>query len=836
VVTTAITRLARLVIAAPASGHGKTTVATGLMAALSAAGHTVSGHKVGPDYIDPGYHALATGKPGRNLDPHLVGEDRLVPLLLAGARSADIAIIEGVMGLYDGQIGGDGFASTAHVATVTKTPVLLVVDISHASRSIAAVVQGMVAFDPTVRIVGVILNKAGSQRHADEVCRALESTGVPVLGVLQRDDGIVAPSRHLGLVPAAERDDAVHALDRLSAQIAAKIDLANIVALARQAPDLDAAAWDPANEVTAASGRRPVVAIAGGRAFTFRYAETEELLRAAGCDVVTFDPLGDAALPKGTSGIYLGGGFPEVHAGGLTANEPLRESLRTAIASGVPTVAECAGLLYLCRTVDSSPMVGALDADAAMTSKLTLSYRQAVAPQETLLSPAGGRITGHEFHRTTVTPASGPEAAWLIDPSTGSGRAAAIGFSTPTLHASYLHTHWAGHPGVAQRFADAVHRFTVVEARSEAKPRNHVPLGFDPSTGSGQGLAPLRSAPQPAGLRHHGDAEVGVGLVDFAVNVFDGERPDWLSKALASSLDIAHLYPEARTAEAAIAKRHGRTEQEVLATAGAAEAFGLIARMRDWKRPVVVHPQFTEPDVALAVAGHTVEHVVCEESRQFILDPDAVPADADVVFVGNPTNPTSVLHPESTLRRLANPGRILVVDEAFMDSVPDEKHSLAAARIPGLIVIRSLTKLWAIPGVRAGYVLAEPTLIDELRDKQTPWSVSATAAAAMVACTSDKAITEATIRADQIAKHRAILVDGLTALGLKPIGPAAAPFVLVKAGAGVHQRLRGAGYAVRRADTFPGLSAEWIRIAVRRPDVSRKLLATMESLGSRPDN
>ncbi len=230
------------------------------MAALSRAGHDVSGHKVGPDYIDPGYHALATGKPGRNLDPHLVGEERLVPLLLHGARGADLAIIEGVMGLYDGQIGGEGFASTAHVATVTRTPVVLVVDISHASRSIAALVQGMVAFDPSVRIVGVILNKAGSPRHAGEVVSALESTGLPVLGVLQRDDGIVAPSRHLGLVPAAERDDAAHALDRLAAQIAEKIDLEQLLALAHSAPDLDAEPWD-----AGARDQRPERRTASGR-------------------------------------------------------------------------------------------------------------------------------------------------------------------------------------------------------------------------------------------------------------------------------------------------------------------------------------------------------------------------------------------------------------------------------------------------------------------------------------------------------------------------------------------------------------------------------------------
>ena len=213
----------RLVVAAPASGHGKTTVATGLMAALRRAGHLVSGHKVGPDYIDPGYHALATGRPGRNLDPHLVGESLIGPLLAHGARGADIAVIEGVMGLYDGRIGTDGFASTAHIATLTRSPVVLVVDISHAARSVAAVVHGMMSFDSEVQIAGVILNKAGSTRHADEVARSLQPLAVDVLGVLPRDAGVVAPSRHLGLVPAAERHTAVGALDRLATQIEERI-------------------------------------------------------------------------------------------------------------------------------------------------------------------------------------------------------------------------------------------------------------------------------------------------------------------------------------------------------------------------------------------------------------------------------------------------------------------------------------------------------------------------------------------------------------------------------------------------------------------------------------
>ncbi|WP_198664204.1 cobyrinate a,c-diamide synthase [Jiangella endophytica] len=799
--------LPRLVVAAPASGHGKTTIATGLMAALSRAGHRVSGHKVGPDYIDPGYHALATTRPGRNLDPHLVGEERLIPLLLHGARAADLAIIEGVMGLYDGQLGGEGFASTAHVATVTRTPVVLVVDVSHASRSIAAVVHGMVAFDPSVRIVGVVLNKAGSSRHAEEVAGALESTGLPVLGVLHRDDGIVAPSRHLGLVPAGERADAARALDRLAGQIAEKVDLPLLLGLARSAPDLDGAPWEPAAQISAASARRPVVAMAGGRAFTFRYAETEELLRAAGCDIVTFDPLADERLPEGTAGLYLGGGFPEVHAAGLAANEPLRGALRAAVESGVPAVAECAGLLYLCRSIDGRPMVGVLDADAAMTPRLTLSYRTAVVPADQLTGVAGTRVTGHEFHRTTVTPAYA-NPAWLVD-----GRPS--GFGSATLHASYLHTHWAGHPRVAQRFADAVHAHVPRAARPE--------VSLPPATAT-------TTAPSPDALRWHGDQELTDGLVDFAVNVHDAARPAWLTDALARSLDDVGAYPDPATAATAIARRHGRPGEEVLPTAGAAEAFGLVARARAWRRPVVVHPQFTEPDVALAAAGHHPEHVLLDPGGGFALDSAAVPEDADLVVIGNPTNPTSVLHPGQTLRRLLRPGRVVLVDEAFMDSVPDEQHSLAAIPDPGLLVVRSLTKLWSIPGVRAGYVLGSPPLLAELRRHQAPWSVSSGAIAAMIATSADDALAEAERRTTTIGRHRRVLTDGLTELGVRHV-PAAAPFVLAQLGAGARDRLRSAGYAVRRAGTFPGLDDTWVRIAVRRPETTRKLLATLRIEG-----
>ncbi|WP_438860654.1 cobyrinate a,c-diamide synthase, partial [Amycolatopsis solani] len=271
--------VARVVIAAPGSGHGKTTIAAGLMAALRAAGHRVSGHKVGPDFIDPSYHALATGRPARNLDPFLQGEDRLIPLLRHGSAGADLAVIEGVMGLFDGALGTEGYASTAHVARLLDAPVVLVVDASAASRSVAATVLGFAHYDNRVRLAGVILNKLGSQRHLDEIASALEATGVPLLGALYRNEEIHAPSRHLGLVPAAERAaEAQHVLPALAAWVTEGVDLEAIVRIASAAPRLSAPPWEPSG----VDGPRVTVAAAGGPAFTFRYTENAELLAACG--------------------------------------------------------------------------------------------------------------------------------------------------------------------------------------------------------------------------------------------------------------------------------------------------------------------------------------------------------------------------------------------------------------------------------------------------------------------------------------------------------------------------------------------------------------------------
>ena len=465
-----MTLLPRVVVAAPGSGHGKTTVATGLMAALRARGLGVAGFKVGPDFIDPGYHCLATGRPGRNLDPFLCGEQQVAPLLVHGATvdgPTDVAVIEGVMGLFDGQVGGQGYASTAHVATLTRTPVVLALDVSHTTRTAAAVVHGLATFEPGVRVAGVVLNKAASERHIREVRSALESTGVPVLGVLPRDAGIEAPSRHLGLVPAAEREEAAGSVRLLAERVAEHVDLDEVLSIARSAPGLGAPAWDPSTALgdaarPVADGRRPVVAVAGGRAFTFRYAETDELLRAAGLDPVVFDPLHDRSLPVGTAGLYLGGGFPEVHAPALTANSILRQAIRDAVSAGLPTVAECAGMLYLCESVDGHDMVGALPAVGSMGPRLTLGYRTAIAPSDSVLGRAGTRVSGHEFHRTTVSgahPSGAP--AWLLDGTPDGFALDPAGTGRATVHASYLHTHWAGHPRLAAEFADAVHAYAV---------------------------------------------------------------------------------------------------------------------------------------------------------------------------------------------------------------------------------------------------------------------------------------------------------------------------------------------------------------------------------------
>jgi cobyrinic acid a,c-diamide synthase len=440
-----------VVIAAPASGSGKTTVATGLMGALRRARRRVAPFKVGPDYIDPGYHALAAVRPGRNLDPVLVGERLIGPLYRHGSAGADIAVVEGVMGLFDGRISDSATAqgSTAHVAALLGAPVVLVVDARGQSHSIAALLHGFSTFDQSVRIAGVILNRVGSQRHEQVLRQACEHAGVPVFGAIPRAHELSLPSRHLGLVTAVEHGhQARAAVEAMTELVGRHIDLVGIAAAA--VSRVTDEPWDPA--VAAPATEDVTVALAAGKAFTFGYAEHAELLRAAGADVVAFDPLTDP-LPPRTAALVLPGGFPEQFTTELSANDVARQQIRELVARGAPIHAECAGLTYLVDELDGYPMCGVLSGSARFTERLTLGYREAVAVADSPMHSTGDRTMGHEFHRTTVTFADSYPPAWVF-----------AGLDMPAvrdgavdrgIHASYLHTHPAAHPQAISRFVAA---------------------------------------------------------------------------------------------------------------------------------------------------------------------------------------------------------------------------------------------------------------------------------------------------------------------------------------------------------------------------------------------
>jgi cobyrinic acid a,c-diamide synthase len=480
---------------------GKTTIATGLMAALRQRGHRVASAKVGPDFIDPGYHSVATGRPGQNLDSWICGAEAMVPLAARAADDADILVVEGVMGLFDGAswsprspVGPEGpdggasgatsgstlggTASTAEMAALLSAPTILVVDASAMSTSVAAVVHGFHTYDPDVPLSGVILNRVGSPHHETllrEALAPLVEQGVPVLGALQRDDALTWRDRHLGLVPVIERPGAVaEAVERLAGAVAASIDLDAIVAVARSAPSV------PADRLTGLAGTRRVVpvgrtvriAVPGGRAFSFAYPDNLTRLVEAGAEIVPFDPLVDQSLPEDTVGLYAGGGFPEVYAEALSSNRPLLGDVRQRIDRGLVTWAECGGLLWLCRTLDGHALCGAIDAAGAMTGRLSLGYRTATTTTATPVAARGTTLRGHEFHYSTVDP---PGSALQLEGRTGTARA---GFATPTLLASYLHLHLGADPGPAERFVSTAAAPLTAQPGSQGSPA-HKPVQLD---------------------------------------------------------------------------------------------------------------------------------------------------------------------------------------------------------------------------------------------------------------------------------------------------------------------------------------------------------------------
>lgn len=438
----------RVVVSGTHSGVGKTTVATGLLAALRRAGHRPAGAKVGPDFIDPGYHALACGRPPRNLDPWLCGPEAIPALAARAAAGADVLVIEGVMGLFDGASDGSA-SSTADVAKMLDAPVVLVVDAAAMSASVAALVAGYAQFDPTLQVGGVVLNHVGSDGHETLLREALTPLGIPVLGALRGDDRLTWRDRHLGLVPVAEgAGEVADALDRLAAAVAERIDLDAVMRLAGSAaPRRTQPATLPSRVV--APRHRSLVAVAGGPAFTFTYSDTLDALRAAGLEPVAFDPRADEALPDDAVGLLAGGGFPEVYARDLAANEPLLADVRRRVSDGLPTWAECGGLLWLCTSLDGAPMAGVVPAEGRMTGALTLGYRAAVAVRPSPVAAPGERLRGHEFHYSTVEPAGDAlelSARWGQRPE---------GFATANLLATYLHVHPGGDPSRVESFARA---------------------------------------------------------------------------------------------------------------------------------------------------------------------------------------------------------------------------------------------------------------------------------------------------------------------------------------------------------------------------------------------
>ncbi len=513
--------LPRLLLAAPMSGSGKTTITAGLIAALSARGLAVAPFKCGPDYIDPSYHALAAGRPCANLDAWLVPPEHIPGVLARRSAGADLALIEGVMGLFDGYAGDDDTGSSAHIARLTGAPVVIVLDVRAMARTAAALVAGLRDFDPRVRVVGVILNRVGSPRHAAMVRAAIEGdAGLPVLGALLRDEAITLPERHLGLVPTAEAGRWQAWLDEVRVRIEASVDLEALLGMARAAPPLDL----PANALAAAApeprstpdhlgvhaspprsgsspypeppspargrggqggeGRRrirtqqppfapnnaspgagaPIIAVSRDEAFSFLYDDNLDLLRDAGATIAFFSPLRDTAPPADAGALYLCGGFPELYAAQLSANESMRAAIRAVAARALPIYAECGGLMYLTETlIDADgrahPMVGLLPGRSVMTPRLTLGYRTVRANGASWLWESGETVRGHEFHYS-VWEDRPAELPWLYTclPDAMRPDARPEGACTGNVLASYVHIHWLAAPHLAARFIAAARR------------------------------------------------------------------------------------------------------------------------------------------------------------------------------------------------------------------------------------------------------------------------------------------------------------------------------------------------------------------------------------------
>ena len=445
-----MTAVPRVVITAPSSGHGKTAVAVGLLAALRERGLRPAGFKIGPDYVDAAYLGLAAGRPGRNLDPRLVGAASVGPLFSHGSAGADIAVVEGTMGLYDGLAGRTDAESTAQIAGLLRAPVVLVVDVAAMGQSVAALAHGFRAYDELLWLGGVILNRVASDRHEDLLREALDDIGVPVLGALRQRElphsGL--PGRSEGVLPVVHHSvGATRAVRRLGEVMTGSVDLDRLLSVARSAPALVTEVWTPPETVW--QGPRPVVAVAGGAHCSYGYAEVGELLTAAGADVAPVDPLRDESLPEDATALVVGGGLPESYLDELSANAPLAASVRSLAAAGRPVVVEGAGFTWLTREHDGRPMCGVLPATGRTGEYVIVGYRDATVRSVSPHLPAGTRLVGHKQHRGLVSPRSGERPAWSWPDGQPEG------FVADGVHASYLCLHWAAKPDIAGRIVSA---------------------------------------------------------------------------------------------------------------------------------------------------------------------------------------------------------------------------------------------------------------------------------------------------------------------------------------------------------------------------------------------
>jgi cobyrinic acid a,c-diamide synthase len=444
-----------VLLAGTASGVGKTTVTMGLIGALRQRGLHVQPFKAGPDYIDPTYHTRLAGVPSRNLDSWLVPHQRVAALFRQAMRHADVAVVEGVMGLYDGRSGHSEEGSAAQLAKLLGLPVVLVVDVAATARSSAATVLGFQQFDPAVRLVGVILNRVGSARHA-QLCReAIEpATGIPVLGALPRSEDVILPERHLGLIPTGEDMVAESVFTRIVQLVEAQVDLDQLLALSAMAvsPHTEATLF-PQEPIPC----RARIAVAMDRAFSFYYQDNLDLLAAWGGELIPFSPLTDDALPEAMGGVYIGGGFPERYAAELAANAPMLLALRRAAARGIPIYGECGGLMYLGRSLED--LAGAVHAMAGLVpassclreSRLTLGYRTVRALGDGPLLAQGQLVRGHEFHWSRLCDdVDRASAAYEVAEQDWRGE----GFHAGSILASYVHLHFASDLRLAPRFVE----------------------------------------------------------------------------------------------------------------------------------------------------------------------------------------------------------------------------------------------------------------------------------------------------------------------------------------------------------------------------------------------